>query len=103
MESSAIALPAMMDINACAVLHSTILEHSTTTGTLELDGSGVERVSTPGVQLLLCAAKSIHEQGKAIRLHAASQPLSQAIDDLGLNLVFNMLFTDSIGAGKEPL
>lgn len=103
MESSAIALPAMMDINACAVLHSTILEHITSASSLELDGSAVERVSTPGVQLLLCAAQSMQSQGHTVRLHRPSQTLSHAIDDLGLNLIFNVLFTDSIGAGKETL
>ncbi len=49
MDSTAIPLPAVMDINACGVLQSTLLERMTVQDHITLDSSAIERISTPGI------------------------------------------------------
>jgi anti-anti-sigma regulatory factor len=91
----------MFDIAACAPLHTMLLERLAAGDSLALDASAVERVSTAGVQLLLSAAQSFISEGRAFQLNAPSQPLLQAVEDLGLQLAFSTLFTDNLGSGKE--
>ncbi|NKC31268.1 STAS domain-containing protein [Roseomonas sp. BU-1] len=53
--------------------------------TLAIDGSAVERISTPCLQVLAAAHAGAVARGTAFRLHAPSEALRQAIDELGLS------------------
>jgi chemotaxis protein CheX len=53
-------------------------------GALLLDGSAVERISTPCLQVLAAAAASAERCGAEFRLVRTSSALSVAIADLGL-------------------
>lgn len=53
-------------------------------GPLVVDGSAVERVSTPGLHLLLAAQASAAEAGVPFALAAASPALTDALGLLGL-------------------
>lgn len=76
-------MPASLDLTAAVPLCGALLGRLEA-GVLELDGSGVERVSTPCLQVLAAAAASAREKGVAFLLRGASAPLSEAILDLGL-------------------
>jgi chemotaxis protein CheX len=53
-----------------------------------LDGSRVERISTPCIQILVAALKSAEARGTPFRLSNPSQVLAEALVDLGLQQVF---------------
>lgn len=53
-------------------------------GAVLLDGSAVERISTPCLQVLAATAASAERRGAEFRLVRASAALSVAIADLGL-------------------
>ena len=103
MDSTAIPLPAVMDINACGALQSTLLEHITVQDDITLDSSAVERISTPGIQFLLSLIKTMGTNGKKLRITSPTSTLIQAVDDLGLNLAFNVIFRDTVADGKERI
>lgn len=103
MEHPAILLPPIMDIHACATLHTSFLEEIATSETLRLNASAVERIATPAVQLLLSTAQTLQREGKHLQIASPSAALTQAVDDLGLNLLFTLLFKEGSDAGKEIL
>jgi anti-anti-sigma regulatory factor len=53
-----------------------------------LDGSRVERISTPCIQILVAALKSAEARGTPFRLSNPSTALAEALVDLGLQQVF---------------
>ena len=53
-----------------------------------LDGSAVDRVSTPCIQILVAALKGANARGIPFKLDAPSQVLIEAITDLGLRQLF---------------
>ncbi len=76
-------LPAVLDLPAaepfCRSLRDALMLEA-----LNLDGSAVERVTTPCLQLLISASMSAAAQGVAFRIVAPSPALSAAVADLGL-------------------
>ncbi len=76
-------LPAILDLAAAEPL-AQVLEAQLTTGALQIDGSGVERVSTPCLQVLAATAVSARRRGQAFVLRRPSDVLQAAIADLGL-------------------
>jgi len=53
-----------------------------------LDGSRVERISTPCIQILIAALKSAEARGTRFRLSNPSNVLAEALVDLGLEQIF---------------
>jgi chemotaxis protein CheX len=79
---AAMRLPASLDLGAAPAL----LEHiraALAEGPLVLDGSEVERVSVPCLQILAAARREGAGQ-PALRIVAASAALAAAVADLGL-------------------
>lgn len=76
-------LPAVLDLPAaepfCRSLRDALMLEA-----LDLDGSAVERVTTPCLQLLISASMSAAAQGVAFRISAPSPALRAAVADLGL-------------------
>ena len=79
-----IKLPAQLDMAALPGLKEELEAAVMSANAVRIDGSGVERVGTPAVQLLLAAAKAFSSEGHSFALEASSQELSSALDDLGL-------------------
>jgi chemotaxis protein CheX len=78
-------LPASLDLTLADTLHHSLLERIANERPLAIDGSEVERVSTPCVQLLVAASASARAHGLPFRIVSASQILSDAARDLGLS------------------
>jgi anti-anti-sigma regulatory factor len=66
--------------------------------TLHIDGSQVERFSTPAVQLLLSLEKTVLEAGGKVMLTGATECIKQAFTELGLES-----FLQGLVAANEPL
>lgn len=82
--SIAYALSEVLDINAAQSLREGLIEVGTTTERIVVDGSQVDRIATPAVQILLAAAREFSAEGRSFSVHDASQPLVSAFEDLGL-------------------
>ena len=86
MDRVEIILPAQLDMAALPDLKEALEAAAMSLNALRVDGSGVERVGTPAIQLLLAAVNAFSDGGRSFTLEALSQELSAALDDLGLGL-----------------
>lgn len=86
MEKLRIKLPGQLDMAALTALKEDLINTTNITNSLAIDGSEVERVGTPAIQLLLAAAKAFSAEGRSFALETPSQALSLALDDLGLGI-----------------
>jgi len=82
--SRTILLPAVLDLAAAEELSRTLVGRLTEGG-IEIEGSAVERVATPCLQVLAAAAASARGQHHPFRLCRPSAALQAAISDLGLD------------------
>jgi chemotaxis protein CheX len=78
-----IALPPVLDQRVLEVL-SPALERALAQGGVALDSSAVERVTTPGLQVLIAAGNAAAKAAKPFTLAAPSPALTAAIATLGL-------------------
>lgn len=82
-DPAVLPLPSSLDLTAAASLREALLARLETGG-VDLDAGAVERVSTPGLQVLAAAAASARARGAAFRLRGVPAALADAIRDLGL-------------------
>ncbi len=82
--ASAFVLPGVLDIGAASSLKEGLIEVGSASDRFTVDGSTVERVSTPVVQIFLAAARDFTAEGRSFHLRDASQVLVSAFEDLGL-------------------
>jgi chemotaxis protein CheX len=86
MDKVEIKLPAQLDMTALPAVKEELVAAASSASALSIDGSGVERIGTPAVQLLLAAAKAFADDGRRFALKDPSETLSSALDDLGLGV-----------------
>lgn len=80
---ASIALPAVLDQRVAEALSSEIAR-ALAGGGVSLDASGVDRVTTPGVQFLLAAGAAADAAAAPFALAEPSAALASAISTLGL-------------------
>jgi chemotaxis protein CheX len=78
-----LSLPAVLDQRTVEATRDQIAS-ALGEGPLVVDGSGVERIATPGVHLLLAAQAGAAEAGVPFALVGASSALADTLDLLGL-------------------
>lgn len=78
-------LPAMLSINAAAELRKDLLHLLDGSGSIEVDASEVERITTPCIQVILAMEKSAASAGRKFRVIAPSEAFSDAFKTLGLS------------------
>lgn len=66
------------------------LEAALSRGSLEIDGSSIERIGQAGLQLLLSARCSAERLGVPFAISAPSQPLCRAAQIAGLSEVLSL-------------
>ncbi len=81
-------LPADLRIQSATALRDRLLAALDGTGPLRLQGGGVARLDTAGLQLLVAAAQEAARRGRELRLAAPSAPLAEGIERLGLHDFF---------------
>jgi anti-anti-sigma regulatory factor len=89
--SHRVALPSVLDMRAAQGLKDLLLDAVAMSRNIVVDGSAVERASTPAVQVLLSAAASLSTGGGRLSVSAPSEPLQSAFRDLGLSDAFQQL------------
>ncbi|CCD96264.1 conserved hypothetical protein; putative Sulphate transporter/antisigma-factor antagonist STAS [Bradyrhizobium sp. ORS 375] len=80
-------LPQMLDLTQAAQLRDEMIQLANA-GDILLDASGVERMSTPCVQILLAAGRGARAANRSFRIMQASELFRTAIADLGLRNEF---------------
>lgn len=81
---STVMLGGSLTLREATDLQQQLLATDAAGGELELDGSGVQRVDTAGLQLLVALARRRHAAGHRLRWSAVSAALLQASARLGL-------------------
>lgn len=93
-------LPADLRIQSASALRDRLLAALDGTGVLRLQGGGVERIDTAGLQLLVAAAQDATQRGRELRLVAPSAPLAEGIERLGLEDFFSL--SDKQADSRRP-
>lgn len=83
-QDTRVSLGAVLDIRSAAVLRDGLLKAIQSGKTVVVDAGQVERMSTPCVQVLLAAGKTIEAANGRISLTHASDGFVAAFSDLGL-------------------
>lgn len=81
-----ILLPSAMDLAAASELRDTLLDALArdTAAELALDASGVERIATACVQVIVSAAQGFTAAARRLEIERASEPFTAAFRHLGL-------------------
>ena len=82
--SDVVPLPSVLDATTAHALKETLLEALSLRADVVIDGAGVERVGTPGVQVLVAAGRSLVAGPHRLVLAKPSRALCEAFADLGL-------------------
>ncbi len=80
----ALTLPAILDIGNAQELQDSLAGALEQSPVLRLNGSKINQVSTPGVQVLLAASQSALAGGGKLILTSPSPALREAFESLGL-------------------
>ena len=83
-------LGSSLDLTAAEPLHRELRDRLAQHGTLTIDASEVERVSTPCLQVLAAAVASARALGGSVRFEAPSAVMSNAVRDLDLGRALGM-------------
>lgn len=84
-------LPASADCSTVTQGHAQLQEIWEATPAITLDGSSVNRMTTPYVQLLAVASADAAASGKNLRLVNATPVVQEAFSTLGLTAIFQEL------------
>ena len=79
-----VALPAVVDLDALDVVRDQLID-AVEAGPVTVIGSGVERVSTNALLMLVSAGETARRNNFAFEVAEASAPMLAAIERLGLS------------------
>lgn len=85
-----VALPAIVDLDALDIVRDQLIDAVELGGT-SVDASGVERVATNALFMLVSAAETAKRNSFAFEISGASAPMHAAIERLGLDRAFSGL------------
>ncbi len=77
-----------MNLSVAESLRETFLQHIATDDVLTIDASDVETITTPCIQVIISAGRSLEETGKSLSIASASEAFDKAVGDLGLAEIF---------------
>jgi anti-anti-sigma regulatory factor len=80
--SRTIGLPAVVDLDTLDNVRDKLLD-AVETGSVEVSGDGVERVSTNALLMLVSAAETARRNSFSFAVTKASEPMRNAIERLG--------------------
>lgn len=84
-EANALRLPAVLDLTVAGALKEQLEAALAASSSVCVDASGVQRVTTPCLQVLVAAARGVGEAGRpSIRLKALSPAMLEVIELLGV-------------------
>jgi anti-anti-sigma regulatory factor len=85
--SKTIGLPAVVDLDTLDQVRDMLLD-AVESGSVEVSGEGVERVSTNALLMLVSAAETARRNSFSFAVTKASEPMLSAIERLGLGPSF---------------
>lgn len=80
----ALTLPVTLDAGLALPLRNALARDCRDLPGLEIDGSAVELIATPGIQILVAAGLTFDREGRPFQITQPSSPLKNAFADLGL-------------------
>jgi anti-anti-sigma regulatory factor len=89
-DSKIVALPAIIDLDALEFVRDGLIE-AVELGSVQVDASQVERVSTNALFMLISASETARRNSMGFTISEASVPIKAAIARLGLDDAFSGL------------
>jgi anti-anti-sigma regulatory factor len=86
-QTQSVALPRVVDLDALDEIRETLLD-ALLAGSIDINASAVERVSTNALFMLLSAAETARKANFSFTISDASTVVTAAIEKLGLAPVF---------------
>lgn len=83
-----IAIPSVLDITGAPALLARCKELAQTNSPIAIDASGVERITTPALQVLVALLKKRRTQGFATTIAPQSEHFMTTVKTLGLTSFF---------------
>lgn len=80
-----VSLPAIFNGPAAQGMRDVLLEVAGSSAHIVVDGSAVERVGTPALQVLIAASRTAAANGGTFSLTGPSEALRAALEDLGFS------------------
>lgn len=90
-----LVLPADCDLDWVDSIHETASQLVAAHGALRFDVSGLRRITTPAIQLMLAAGIALADRGARLEIVGRSEILDTAMADLGLSETFEKWSTRS--------
>ncbi len=84
-----VPLPNILNLSIAEDLRETFVQQMIADTDLVLDASAVDTITTPCMQVIVAAGKSLEENGNALSILNSSPAFAAAIDDLGLTDLFD--------------
>ncbi len=84
-EGKTYALPAVLGITSVEAVQSLLEEALHENGTVTVDASQVDRITSPGVQQLISLGHSLQQSDRTLHLTHMPNAMKEAFADLGLN------------------
>ncbi len=84
-----VLLPNILNLSISEDLRETFVQHLIADTDLILDASAVDTITTPCMQVIVAAGKSLEDSGKALSILNSSPAFTAAINDLGLSDLFD--------------
>ena len=80
-----VTLVPVIDLTSAESLKDALLDACSGAGSVTIYGIAVERIDTPGLQILLAAAAALNADNRKFSVVDPSEALTEAIADLGLS------------------
>ncbi|MCG8493962.1 MAG: STAS domain-containing protein [Sneathiellales bacterium] len=93
--AATIPLPAVLNLGVAEDLREKLMQTLVVESDLVLDASEVTNLTTPCLQVLISAGRTVEENGNSFSLMNASEPVKDAFADLGLMDIFNTWSTNN--------
>lgn len=77
-------LPATLDLTAAEALREQLLDACSRPGDVPVDAAAVDTITSPCIQVLLAASRSLTDQGRRMIVTDPSPSFDAAFADLGL-------------------
>ncbi len=84
-DAASVVLPSFLDLGFASDLKAILQDAIAGDGEVVIDGSAVEGITSPCIQVLVAASATASGPGRGLRLLNATECLESAFSDLGLD------------------
>ncbi len=88
-KDAVITLPSVLNLGVAEELREKFMQTLVVDSDITLDASDVSTLTTPCLQVLVSAGRTVEEGGNSFSINNPSDAVKEAFDDLGLTDIFS--------------